>query len=95
MKHILLGASLVAALATSGLTALVQAAETDANGNYLPRIGSKAPARYNGGGLTDRQLTSAGLPAPLPCHRWVQIGDKYVQIQISDGTVQSVEPTVK
>lgn len=72
-----------------------QAAETTTNGTYNPKTGTKAPARYNGSGLTQKQMDTAGLPAPAPGAKWVQIGDKYVQINANDGTVQAVEPTVK
>ena len=73
-----------------------QAAEpTTVNGLYNPKTGTKAPARYNGTGLTQKQMDAAGLPAPDSGSKWVQIGDKYVQLKTVDGTVQSVEPSVK
>lgn len=79
-----------------GCLSMAQAAEiTPIKGTYSPKTGTQAPARYNGPGLTQQQMNSNGLAAPQPGNKWVQIGDKYVQINTTDGTVQSVEPAVK
>ncbi|WPO98372.1 RcnB family protein [Pseudomonas sp. HR96] len=88
----LFGATLLGALL---LTGQAQAASATIDGVYNPRVGTQAPARYNGTGLTQKQMDEAGLKAPAAGAKWVQIGDKYVQLHSSDGTVLAVEPTVK
>lgn len=82
---------------TCGLLLSAQAAETTTTtpGAYYPKSGTKVPTRYNVTGLTQKQINAAGLTTPSPGNKWVQIGDKYVQINATDNTVQSVEPTVK
>jgi hypothetical protein len=77
------------------LIATAQAADTDASAPYVPKLDTKVPARYSNAVLTERQMTGAGLRAPAPGNRWVQMGDKYVEMRSSDGTVQSVEAAVK
>lgn len=77
------------------LIATAQAADTDASALYVPKLNTKAPARYSSAALTEKQMTGAGLRAPAPGNRWVQMGDKYVEVRISDSTVQSVEAAVK
>lgn len=89
VRTALLGSLLLAFHAQS------QAAPTTIDGVYNPKTGTQAPARYNGSGLTQKQMDEAGLKTPEPGNKWVKIGDKYVQLKSSDGTVQAVEPTVK
>ncbi|WP_213878763.1 hypothetical protein [Pseudomonas sp. dw_358] len=88
-------ARLLLGVLTCGLLSTTQAAETSAVGTYYPKSGTKIPTRYNVTGLTQRQIDAAGLTTPASGYKWVMIGDKYVQINATDNTVQAVEPTVK
>lgn len=83
------------AFALLALITTAQAAETASSPTYIPKLGTQAPARFANGGLTEKQMSAAGLKAPQPGNHWVQMADKYVEVRTSDGTVQSIEAAVK
>ncbi len=98
--------SFVACLAIFGcvsMTSLVahaadapeQKVEKSSQNTHTREVGSRAPQQYQRPEAGLQDWKARGLEEPAKESQWVQIDDKYVMVQITNGQISKIVPVKK
>ncbi|MGV8736067.1 MAG: RcnB family protein [Pseudomonas asiatica] len=92
LHHLLFAVLASLPLAATAATSNEESVTTPETHNRELKVGDKAPDQYKRDDQAIKDWKAKGLPAPEKESHWVNMGGRYVLVQITNGVVLAIQP---